>query len=162
MPRQRVNHRREIYELPDDFSRRLMRFHEESGLLALPVSQSERLFLERPTSLAICSWLGPKDTLRFNTFCPSDAMGVDLRYSIFRRRVGESSIRGHEVSTNTRKNYISQWRRFGEWASDRGVTAGSARVQARNAPDGSGGDILRTQGRGVCRSLRGGGGEGHA
>ncbi len=32
MPRQHVNHSREIYELPDDFPERLRRFQEESGL----------------------------------------------------------------------------------------------------------------------------------
>ena len=32
MPRQRVNHSREIYDLPDDFPQRLTRFQEESGL----------------------------------------------------------------------------------------------------------------------------------
>ena len=32
MPRQRVNHSRGTYELPDDFPRRLTRFQEESGL----------------------------------------------------------------------------------------------------------------------------------
>ena len=32
MPRQRIDHSRRIYEFPDDFSQRLVRFKEESGL----------------------------------------------------------------------------------------------------------------------------------
>ena len=32
MPRQRVNHSRESYELPDDLPQPLRRFQEESGL----------------------------------------------------------------------------------------------------------------------------------
>ena len=32
MPRQRIYHKRNTYELPDDFPQRLERFQEESGL----------------------------------------------------------------------------------------------------------------------------------
>ena len=32
MPRQRIDHSRRTYEFPDDFSQRLVRFKEESGL----------------------------------------------------------------------------------------------------------------------------------
>ena len=32
MPRQRIHHTRETYEVPDDFPERLERFKEESGL----------------------------------------------------------------------------------------------------------------------------------
>ena len=32
MPRQRINYRRNTYELPEDFPQRLRRFQEESGL----------------------------------------------------------------------------------------------------------------------------------
>ena len=32
MPRQRIHHRRDTLELPDDFPERLRRFQEESGL----------------------------------------------------------------------------------------------------------------------------------
>ena len=32
MPRQRIHHRRDVHQLPDDFPERLERFHEESGL----------------------------------------------------------------------------------------------------------------------------------
>ena len=32
MPRQRSNYRRRTYDFPDDFSQRLVRFQEESGL----------------------------------------------------------------------------------------------------------------------------------
>ena len=89
-----------------------------------------------------------------------------------------NAVLGHEVSANTRKNYMSQWRRFCEWAGSRGNkpaarrpfagggvsgrATGEARPQARDTPDGSGGDMLRTQGRGAFRPLRGDGSEGHA
>ena len=33
-----------------------------------------------------------------------------------------ATVLGHEVSANTRKNYRSQWRRFCEWAGNRGIS----------------------------------------
>ncbi|MCY4447790.1 MAG: hypothetical protein OXE02_02950 [Chloroflexi bacterium] len=32
MPRQRIHHRRDVHQLPEDFPERLKRFREESGL----------------------------------------------------------------------------------------------------------------------------------
>jgi integrase len=34
-----------------------------------------------------------------------------------------AAVLGHEVSVNTRKNYLSQWRRFSEWAEGRRIRA---------------------------------------
>ena len=75
MPRQRTNHSRRVYVLPDDFPERLKRFHRESGL---PWAEIARRIETYPLTIRRWRCQGVRPNLRHQTALLALADSLDL------------------------------------------------------------------------------------